>query len=1582
MRKNIISILKITLIIICAFFLVNTLFGKIDVSADTNSNDISSQSTNMLDVTFSVVNESSIDLATTESYSYWNYDNNGSLLISVSNLVSTKKYDLVISMQGILYSPVETLPVPYGAEVSFQKNEPIQVNGTKTYDLEPFSGTVTYSFNRGVNSIESFENFSLDLKYDYALWDKQKGFELNYLGSEYLIKIELIEVGNTNTILESKKITSIKTDALSMSFRHVINYGNRSYNRPTAPGEYLAGADADVYYTVGLSTQFDNSSQYYRNIRIEIDVPSYTYNGITYYMTYDVGRIFIRSASSTYISSSYYTITENNDKSKLIIEMDDFYTEYKSFFGMYFNFPQNDVLKSLDGILKFTGRCRTYINGSNTPFYDNANYISLNNKPASDLRVSVSGDAVVATNNDYVSPLTAIRLSNKGATSNRVRIFVDFDTDNPNLDTDSNYLTDENYLKVTTMRLLPDTITEYFDVTYSMIDENGDFVWFDSETGNVVSEGTEGATRFWTHKLKNKYYNISYDFIPISHSNLFNRGMLREDHRNYYFSSVDYIVGRINASSSYWQTSALFSFDSSPGTFWGKINLTTSDRVYVTSHIYEDDGNGEFILKSSGGQRVKGAVVDSSPYGIGEYSIDKTLISAGESFSVSGSMKAVSYPYTTLGVINTVDTNLILGYVLPKGVTINSSNCTFTSGSNQILSIKQITYEEISETHNLWKIELVGGHEIGYLTENLTKLDNGRTVNFTVAFNTSLTTAGTTISIADATYMAANTLSNSSAGSFDDWKRVDTYDLNNNGRTDDYIGAVDSQYSSLYIQILSSDSTIDIDDSISMEGSDSSNDEIVSSVNDEVGYELFINCSAGGTATDFEYYIPIVKKDSIIDNEIIFSNQFSMQLLNEVAISNNMIDKGVKVLYTFDSNLTYQLLVNNNEITWYESIPSGKTYADVTFIKVVAENITLENGLISNIQVNVGYLFEQSSSDVSLLAGDLSSEELKLQEFIKSSGMNIQWTSRGFYRYRIGSRSVEGHYSTAVNNLEINYEFDQYEVSLTASKGDNHSDNIGNDSFTIDDLTPFYLDQEFTVKSVTTYNVALTTVGAMETNATTLTGDAANRTFAFYIKLDSNSKVDIASSSLAVGTVSANQEFSISLEIFNADNITDITTIRHVDFLLVSNNGVTLPIRINIQRELTQIDSVSNSIVEGRQYLLFSTINQTVEVSADSEFTIQFISNNLVPYNYTSTKLLFDSKLPNGTTIVLIDWTNNTDIKYYFYEVSNITTSEIELTNFNVLGSTTEYYQNSVSTSSISEKLLFIFDLPDTSTTKFTNKVKLSRTLNVEGTDTYSDPLTFVASENREFTLSATVNQELKNTTDVTYTVSELDYEDSKYNDKKLSLIITPSSNCYYQDAKILYNNSYYYLNSDNKIIIPLTDAQLDGTYTVQLQFISDIIDKNNGSYDLNIELWASNTSNGNTPYFGEKLQNDNISISNYVRTPSIKISSISRTVFMYDDINLSSKLVYEAVNVTGKVTIEFQKKLGEGYVTDSTIVDDINNGLTAENGVYIITNTRQVVFKLSEFLTTGSYQILITTYDYEGNKTLTVTQKLYVKTK
>ena len=310
---------------------------------------------------------------------------------------------------------------------------------------------------------------------------------------------------------------------------------------------------------------------------------------------------------------------------------------------------------------------------------------------------------------------------------------------------------------------------------------------------------------------------------------------------------------------------------------------------------------------------------------------------------------------------------------------------------------------------------------------------------------------------------------------------------------------------------------------------------------------------------------------------------------------------------------------------------NDKTLEEVTFIKVVSQKDIIENGSESVVSLTMVYDGDE-------------------EDYISNVGMQNSWSSRGQYKYKLGNRGTSGHYSTTINSISINHTFDKQIIELTTSTGD-HSDNEGNDSYIIDTLTTFKNEQTYKIVSVTTYNTLLTSVSYMEANASILTGDEANRTFAFYVTLDANEKQDVTVSENLLGTVGELQEYKLKFEIFNADVISDITTIRYIEIIIESDNGVTIPVRINIKRTLTVIGTVSNSISAGKQYALFGTTDTSVTISKDSAFTAQFSAENIIPDNYKERKLLFTNALPEGTTIVLIDLTESTNIKYYYYPV-------------------------------------------------------------------------------------------------------------------------------------------------------------------------------------------------------------------------------------------------------------------------------------------------------------------------------------------
>lgn len=1500
--------------------------------------DLLSTVTGSMSVSFTEDGKTTVNLTESTVYNGWNYNNIGRLNITLSELDIDIVYKLVIKMDSTLYLPVDVLPCPAGATASFEKNDPISVNGNQTYEGQPFSGTITYTFNSESSKTVAIDNFELEFKYDEILWNNLANDSLKS-GSAPVLSVQLIV---EEEVLDEKNFLDITTEVAG---QHSFNAGFR-YGNNINENSFEARYDDLITFSIGNNSSYFHTGQYYKQLNIELDIPCYSDGDSKYYLKYDVNDIKVFIKSGVALDKSYYNLVATEDK--ILIQLNDFYTTTSSLLNIPFTFPQDTKLINNENYYPFKGEVKTYVDGDpNLSIYSSAEkfIITLNTKEESKLTLHSASWSVYYDNKEYVQPFGGVSVGNSGGDSGRIKLIYDFDV---------NY-TDDDALFVTTMRLPIDNVTSVFEVKYSLIDENGNLVYFDS-SGNIVPEGTPGALKYWTANVTNPFKGkVLYYYNSI----LFNRSNIRNDHRQYYFKSIEHVLGCVESGFKAWHSGAPVSNSASSGTYWGYAKFKNSSSTATTNvKIFEEDGAGNFNLKFEKNQITSSTNNNAVAYGMTNGKVSTNIVDAGNSFTISGRVSTLSYPYSANNILNTVDNNIILGFKLPEGVTINSAGSSFTNSSGTVkINIKNITSKPLGDGNNLWIIELEGGESIGYYSESLGAISNGSYIKFDVAFNTSLATSGTTLYVKNISYAASADTHNSASGTYGDMSVIDEFDLNGNGSSSDKVGCFRAEFNSLTIQIVGKNATLDITDNahinnVLLEQLDNN----LEKYDDIISYELEINCTSGGKAEDFEYYIPIVKKTSIVDNELIFNATYSLKLNNVVTVINSISENGVKILYSFDTNITYSTV---NVSTWYETIPFEKTVEEVTMIKIVSQSGTIENGSVSIVRLSMSY----------------EGEEL---DYSSDAGMYNSWTSRGQYKYLIGDRGVAGHYSTDINNLNINYTFDQQVIELTTSPG-NHTDDIGNDSKVIEILTTFKNVQTFKISNITTYNAIITDVLNMETNAHLLTGDEANRTFAFYTTLDSNTKQDIAQINPILGTVSSLSTFKLNFEIFNADVISDITTIRYIDITIESENGVTIPVRINIKRELTVIGTVSNSISSGKQYTLFGTTETQITISKDSAFTAQFSAENIIPNNYKGRKLVFTNTLPVNSTIVLIDLTNTNNVKYYMYEITSSDTNTIDLTKFNVMGKETKY---TVTTGleAITEKLLFIIDLPDDNTLLdgTLNSINLARTLNSNIDEMSPEGLKFTTKDIREYELKATDNTKLGEEIIVEYEISEIDYSDSKYNDRKLSLSIIPTSTNSIYDSSIEYNGNTYYLNSNNEFIIPLSDVQTSGKYSIKFIYNSSTIKYNEGTCDLNIKLIASATSSAEKPHLGQTLKEVNINLTTSKKS-SLKVESMSDRVIKNDELKDIVEVKYNALNVTGKVTLELQEKIGEGYTTDSTLLEAVNGITTQISGKFTVTGVYTLNLKFSQLMPSGNYQILFTVYDSLGNVERTVTYKFVV---
>ena len=1537
MKKIVKYIMSILFIFLGVLFFTK----NINIFGATNSEELL--------VEFKVESKAAVELTDSTIYNGWDYDKGAALYISLKNLDVNKVYKLVITMDPVIYAPVTKLPYPSGAVTKFTKNSNLTINGVKSYAVNKFSGTITYTFNNSTDKTMQIDNFKLQLDYDKVLWHKIKNQKMN-IKNEDLIKIELIE-GSSNVIDCKclKEASSSKTLDINVLSSFRMDTSTQNTHMPTA---VTGRINNKIIWSLNVSSASTFGGQYFKKLTIEIEIPKYKIDGKYYYLQYDLSDFVVKCHYNTTLNENYYKVTATEEK--LIFEIENFYFKNKGIMTGKFSFPQDAVFQNTEDEFTFNGNVKLYINDNVNASIANKKFTTiLNTVNAAFFQKFLLDSGTVGADikmSDYVAKLGGLGLLNIGTKSNRLKFLYLFDND----------LTDEETILVSTIQLIPDYVNEEFEITYSLMTDENEMVWFDSE-GNIVSEDYPGATNTWTVKITNPYITSKKS---STHRILFNRSMLIPKHQqeNLYFRSIEYIHGGFDTNELHWNSDSTSSYGSAPGTFWGYIRASKANKlIYSEIKIYQETETNVFVEETKMSSIVTTKTYNSYdvPIGLTDPVVSSSAVEAGDSFTLSGTAFVVNYPYSRCNVVNNEDSPLIFAFKLPVGVKVNASG-TWFANSDQTVTIpfKTPVQQVIDEEYNLWIIELEGGYEIGYASEKLGAIKNGSSISFNVEFNTALTTASSTIFFQTSTFLAAKNYKNTAGGSNKYYVATDTYDINGNGTTDNIASFHSQNHANISIQIIDKIAQLDINDNYSLNGSLTHMKEgELLKVDDVLSYELVINCVDGGTAEDFAYYIPIIKEDSIVDDELIFNKQFPYKLTEEVIVSNSLSYNGVKILYGFDSQATFKK-ANEGQVTWYETIPDNKTLEEVTIIKIVPKQEIIENGSVSVITVNMSYDGNES-------------------EYIKDAGMVNIWSSRGQYKYRIGDRATVGLFSTDKNIATISYTFDKQIIELTTSTGD-HSDNEGNDSYIIDTLTSFKNEQTYKIVSVKTYNTVLTSVSYMEANASILTGDEANGTFAFYVTLDANEKKDVTVSENLLGTVGELQEYKLKFEIFNADVISDSITDRYIEIIIKSDNGVTIPVRINIKRTLTVIGTVSNSISAGKQYALFGTTDTSVTISKDSAFTAQFSAENIIPDNYKERKLLFTKALPEGTTIVFIDLTESTNIKYYYYEVGSLESKEISLTKFNVMGKS-EKYSVLTGTTAITEKYLFIIDMADENTLAHgsENSINLIRTLN-SGEEKSATALTFKTNEIRTYELEGTDNKEVGEEIEIEYTISEISYSDSKYNYRKLSLIITPTSTLSVNDASIKYNGETYYLNRNKEFIIPLNDVQISGTNKIKFIFNSKTITENEGTCTLNIKLKASATASADKPHLGNELKEINLTLKTNPKT-SFKVESMSDRWIDKEELKKTIEIKYNIEGVVNKVTIELQTKIGAGYATDSTLLEAVNGSTTQSSGQFIVTGKTTLTLKFSELMPVGNYQLLFTVYDNEGNKVITIPYKFIV---
>ena len=151
----------------------------------------------------------------------------------------------------------------------------------------------------------------------------------------------------------------------------------------------------------------------------------------------------------------------------------------------------------------------------------------------------------------------------------------------------------------------------------------------------------------------------------------------------------------------------------------------------------------------------------------------------------------------------------------------------------------------------------------------------------------------------------------------------------------------------------------------------------------------------------------------------------------------------------------------------------------------------------------------------------------------------------------------------------------------------------------------------------------------------------------------------------------------------------------------------------------------------------------------------------------------------------------------------------------------------------------------------------------------------------------------------------------------------------------------------------------------------SDILVNNLQSCTLTAKLWISATTNGEQPHKGNVADTVTVTYS-AVTPPSLKVNAMSDRALNPEDLANSVSLTYTTANIPSgaKVTLEVQKLIDAGYVTDSIYLEQVTANAGVSQGVYTVKSSGDTLtLKLSKLLEVGNYQVLMSVVS--GDSTL-----------
>ena len=1477
----------------------------------------------------------------------WNYSNSKYLKIITnlpSDLVnSNKKMVIGINLPKEFYFSVNDFLLPPGcSKVEFKKNDNFAINTNSNYNVNSHSGTVFYTINPGVTSI----TIQLEVKYDFDLWDKLDRSLINQKDQKS-IEVKLYESNDVSlNMLTQKSINNCYSDSAYQIVSGIYDYvdNNRFVNTEVQMlyGDRNKKKLKSRLYIISKSQNAIN--MFYKELKFKIKLPEYIdSNNVKHYLTIDKTDLEINLDTR---GTPDYSIDESDiSNGNVVISLKNVYLTTKYERTLFFKYivPEISGLKE-DSIIRFSEVLLKTDVLDNMGVERNLTSTSYKGvvffmKPTENVDVIVR-DRRVSYRTGMEKGVTYLGggvLTNRGtADSSEKCINVIFDSENT------------GYIQVTTMTLPIDKEQKDYDVRYRLIDKNNNLVYKD-EHGNYISDNEKGRD-YW--------FSVQVHSLSTGDPNKINfaRSMLPEEERKYFFKEIKYNIPKIKSGMTFDNYNSV-TFYNGIGDYFGYVNYKNKDKKVVYSNFKVSGNDSKYVEK-----RIPTYILQlaQSQYMISDFLINNkdknSEVIAGNSINIGANVNVISFPYGNLNWIN----NIVIGVVLPNGITIDNNSIVMKTINNNNIRASKIEKVDLYNGNVLWKIYPQSELTIGFAKEDYNFLDNGAYLKFEMLLNIDNSVEGQTINLNKVLYVASekkgdfDPIYNNAAGSYSWAKKVDKYDLNGDGNINDYIGG-GNESNKLGFKVIPQNEFFTVKDSINVnDGSESGKVDILNK-DDLINYKLSLKFNDNVNFSRFAYYVPITKKSSINNNYMIKTENgiFDLALQGPVTMSDDSI---YIAEYTFDKGITNE---NINNVNWVLA-DKVTDFNNVTMVKIIQKKAGLINGSKTDINFKLKYLGHN---------------------FEEETGKRIEFRSAGGLRYSVNGNVTDGIFPTNGVSVRIKTVKELPDITLTAAPN-RRPEVMGDSNFASFDTKRFVgwnNLHKLRIINIETNNVVLKSKDDINNNLD-IDGNIANNTFGINLSVNNKSVDLIQNADFTKFEKDFNFGSGISdvweYNIYNGNNLSDNVTDRYIVITYESDKGLILKQKIIINREIRKAISPTYSIVTGYRYRAFDEQQENIGVNKKSSVTMQFVLN-YIPNFYSDQKLKFNKKLPVGTKITFYDYVKDSNPTYWYYKVDR-PVDFIDISEFNKMGYTNKKYGKLDESNFIKEVYMFVFDFKDAEIADMDNITTMLEMNSTKVEKYFSKELITRFYPNYSFDLGKIVDtQNINNDINLSYNVNlfgeGINYN-TYFNNKKLSYVITTDEDFpsdAYMESKNGSDIIKYFRNSKNQFIISAGDMSEYLNNNRKFKFIvNGLLAKK--KYNLKIDLMASATSDGDSPFGGDILATKNVILENNNISPAIEILEMNDRVISNSDLSKNQVIRLRYLKTDGvKLTIELQKKIGNDYNTLPDKLISVNGNTINNNGVFGINlnnGDNDLSLKFLNDIGVGTYRLLFKVIDDKGN--------------